>query len=186
MTVETALRDAEHRMKRAIDVTREEMSGVRTGRASPAILNRLTVDYYGAPTPLNQLASFSVPEPRLLVIQPFDRNAMSQIERAIMQSDLGLTPSNDGNVIRLAFPPLTEERRKELIKLVRERAEEGRVAVRNVRRHSKDELERLQKNGEISEDDLNRSEKELQKLTDRFVGEIEELLGHKEKELMEV
>ena len=186
MTVETALRDAEHKMKRAIDVTREEMSGVRTGRASPAILNRLTVDYYGAPTPLNQLASFSVPEPRLLVIQPFDRNAMSQIERAIMQSDLGLTPSNDGNVIRLAFPPLTEERRKELIKLVRERAEEGRVAVRNVRRHSKDELERLQKNGEISEDDLNRSEKELQKLTDRFVGEIEELLGHKEKELMEV
>ncbi len=186
MTVETALRDAEHKMKRAIDVTREEMSGVRTGRASPAILNRLTVDYYGAPTPLNQLASFSVPEPRLLVIQPFDRNAMSQIERAIMQSDLGLTPSNDGNVIRLGFPPLTEERRKELIKLVRERAEEGRVAVRNVRRHSKDELERLQKNGEISEDDLNRSEKELQRLTDRFVGEIEDLLGHKEKELMEV
>ncbi len=186
MTVETALRDADHKMKRAIDVTREEMSGVRTGRASPAILNRLTVDYYGAPTPLNQLASFSVPEPRLLVIQPFDRNAMSQIERAIMQSDLGLTPSNDGNVIRLAFPPLTEERRKELIKLVRERAEEGRVAIRNVRRHSKDELERLQKGGEISEDDLNRSEKELQKLTDRYVGEIEELLGHKEKELMEV
>jgi ribosome recycling factor len=135
---------------------------------------------------MNQLASFSVPEPRLLVIQPFDRNAMAAMEKAIMQSDLGLTPSNDGNVIRLAFPPLTEERRKELIRVVRERAEEGRVSVRNVRRHSKDELERLKKDGQISEDDLNRSEKELQKLTDRYVGEIDDLLSHKEKELMEV
>ncbi len=186
MSAESTLTDAEHKMKRAVEVTKEEFTGVRTGRATPAILNRVTVDYYGAPTPLNQLASFSVPEPRLLVIQPFDRNAMAQMERAIMQSDLGLTPSNDGNVIRLAFPQLTEERRKELIRIVHDRAEHGRVAVRNVRRHAKDELERMKKDGEISEDDLVRSEKELQKLTDRFVAEIEDLVGHKEKELTEV
>jgi ribosome recycling factor len=186
VSAETALKDADHKMKRAVEVTREEFSSVRTGRATPAILNRVTVDYYGTQTPMNQLASFSVPEPRLLVIQPFDKGAMAAMEKAIMQSDLGLTPSNDGNVIRLAFPPLTEERRKDLIRLVHQRAEEGRVAVRNVRRHIKEELERLQKDGEISEDDLNRSEKELQKLTDAHVGEIDDLLGHKEKELTEV
>lgn len=186
MTVETALKDADHKMHRAVEVTREEFSSVRTGRATPAILNRVAVDYYGTQTPMNQLASFSVPEPRTLVIQPFDKGAMAAMEKAIMQSDLGLTPSNDGNVIRLSFPPLTEERRKELIKLVHQRAEEGRVAVRNVRRHVKEELERLKKDGEISEDDLNRSEKELQKLTDRYVSEIEDILGHKEKELIEV
>lgn len=186
MTADSTLKDANHKMTRAFEVTREELTSVRTGRATPAILNRVTVEYYGAPTPLNQLASFSVPEPRLLVIQPFDRNAMSAMEKAIMQSDLGLTPSNDGNVIRLAFPPLTEERRKELIRVVRERAEDGRVSVRNVRRHAMHDLERLKKDGEISEDDLNRSEKELQKVTDRHVGEIDELLAHKEKELMEV
>ncbi|MGH2663295.1 MAG: ribosome recycling factor [Actinomycetota bacterium] len=173
-------------MKRAVEITGEEFGSVRTGRATPAILNRVMVEYYGTQTPLNQLASFSVPEPRLLVIQPFDRNAMSAMEKAIMQSDLGLTPSNDGVVIRLAFPQLTEERRKDLTKLVHERAEEGRVAVRNVRRHAKEELERLKKDGEISEDDLHRSEKELQRLTDKHVAEIEEILGHKEKELMEV
>jgi ribosome recycling factor len=186
MTADSTLKDADHKMKRAVEVTREELTSVRTGRATPAILNRVTVDYYGTQTPLNQLASFSVPEPRLLVIQPFDRNAMSAMEKAIMQSDLGLTPSNDGNVIRLAFPALTEERRKELIRLVRERGEEGRVAVRNVRRHAMHDLERLKKAGEISEDDLNRSEKEIQKLTDRHVEEIDDLLSHKEKELMEV
>lgn len=186
MTAETTLKDAEHKMKRAVEITGEEFGSVRTGRATPAILNRVAVEYYGTQTPLNQLASFSVPEPRLLVIQPFDRNAMSAMEKAIMQSDLGLTPSNDGVVIRLAFPQLTEERRKDLTKLVHERAEEGRVAVRNVRRHAKEELERLKKDGEISEDDLHRSEKELQRLTDRYVAEIEEILGHKEKELMEV
>lgn len=186
MSSQEALKDAEHKMKRAVEVTREEFASVRTGRATPAILNRLLVDYYGTPTPMNQLASFSVPEPRLLVIQPFDRNAVGAMEKAIMQSDLGLTPSNDGNVIRLTFPPLTEERRKELIRVVRERAEEGRVAVRNVRRHHKEELERLERDGSISEDDLVRAEKELQKLTDRCVAEIDEVLGHKEKELMEV
>jgi ribosome recycling factor len=186
VTAETTLKDADHKMKRAVEVVREEFGTVRTGRATPAILNRITVDYYGTQTPMNQLASFSVPEPRTLVIQPFDKGAMGGMEKAIMQSDLGLTPSNDGNVIRLAFPQLTEERRKELIKVVHQRAEEGKVAVRNVRRHAKEELERLKKDGEISEDDLNRSEKELQRLTDAHVAEIDELISHKEKELMEV
>jgi ribosome recycling factor len=186
MTAESALKDAEHKMHRAVEVTREEFTTVRTGRATPAILNRITVDYYGAPTPLNQLASFSVPEPRLLVIQPYDKNSMSAMERAIMQSDLGLTPSNDGNLIRLAFPQLTEERRKELIKVVHQRSEDGRVAIRNVRRHAKEELERLKKDGEISEDDLVRAEKELQKSTDKYVAEVDEMLRHKEQELMEV
>ncbi|MGH2676320.1 MAG: ribosome recycling factor [Actinomycetota bacterium] len=186
MTAESTLKDADHKMKRAVEVTREEFSGVRTGRATPAILNRVMVDYYGTATPMNQLASFSVPEPRLLVIQPYDRNAMPAMEKAIMQSDLGLTPSNDGQVIRLSFPQLTEERRKDLIRVVHQRAEDGRVAVRNVRRHSKEDLERLKKDGEISEDELNRSEKELQKLTDGYITQIDELLSHKEQELMEV
>ena len=156
------------------------------GRAAPAVINRVTVEYYGTPVPLNQLAGVSVPEPRLLQIQPFDKSAISAIERAIMQSDLGITPSNDGNVIRLAFPPLTEERRKELVKQVHHRAEEARVAVRNVRRHAKEEMEKLEHDGAISQDDLIRAEKELQKLTDRFVTEVDEIQGHKEQELMEV
>jgi ribosome recycling factor len=186
VTADETLKEADQKMKGAVSVTREELASVRTGRATPAILSRITVDYYGAPTPLNQLASFSVPEPRLLVIQPYDRNSMPQIEKAIMQSDLGLTPSNDGQLIRLPFPPLTEERRKDLIRLVHQRAEEGRVAVRNVRRHAKEELERLEREHSISEDDLSRAEKELQKHTDQHVSEIDELLAGKEKELMEV
>jgi ribosome recycling factor len=186
MTVETALADAEKKMKGAIGVLLEELGGIRTGRATPALLNRITVDYYGSTVPMNQLASFSVPEPRLLVIQPFDKNAIAAMERAMQQSDLGLTPSNDGNVIRLAFPPLTEERRKELIKLVHERGESGRVAVRNVRRHHKDELEKLEREHTISEDELRRAEKELQRLTDQYVGEVDQVLATKEKELSEV
>jgi ribosome recycling factor len=184
--IDDTLKDAQQKMKRAVEVAQDEFAGIRTGRATPKILDRITVDYYGTQTALNQLGSFSVPEPRLLVIQPFDRNAMAAMEKAIMGSDLGLTPSNDGKVIRLPFPQLTEERRKELIKLCHNRAEEGRVAVRNVRRHHKEELEGLEKAHEISEDDLRRAEKELQKLTDRFVGEIDEILKHKEKELSEV
>ena len=185
MTVEETLHDAEQKMRAAVSVTRDELGGIRTGRANPKLLDRLAVDYYGTQVPLNQLASFSVPEPRLLVIQPFDRAALAATERAIMASDLGLTPSNDGNVIRLAFPPLTGERRKDLIKLAHQRVEDGRIAVRNVRRHGKDTLERLERDHAISEDDLRRSERELQKLTDRFVAEIDELLSHKERELME-
>ncbi|HET7308881.1 MAG TPA: ribosome recycling factor, partial [Actinomycetota bacterium] len=163
-----------------------ELSGVRTGRATPALLQRVVVDYYGTPVPIQQLASFSVPEPRTLVISPFDRNAIAAMEKAIMGSDLGITPGNDGTVIRLSFPPLTEERRKELIKLVHHRGEEGRVAVRNIRRHSKEELERLERDGGISEDDLVRSEKELQKLTDKHISDIDEVVAHKDAELKEI
>lgn len=186
MTVDGSLKDADHKMEQALVHLREDLSSIRTGRASAAVLARVTVEYYGTPVPLNQLASVTVPEPRLLVIQPFDKNSIAQVEKAIQQSDLGITPSNDGQVIRLAFPPLTEERRKELVKQVHHRAEEGRVAVRNVRRHAKDDMEKLERDHDISEDDLSRGEKELQKLTDRYVGEIDETQRHKESELMEV
>jgi ribosome recycling factor len=186
MTVEATLKDAEHKMEQALTHLREELSSIRTGRASAAVLTRITVEYYGSPVPLNQLASVNVPEPRLLVIQPFDKNSIGQVEKAIQQSDLGITPSNDGQVIRLAFPPLTEERRKELVKQVHHRAEEGRVAIRNVRRHAKDDIEKLEREHLISEDELSRGEKELQKLTDRHVAEIDEVQRHKESELMEV
>ena len=186
MTIESAMRDAEHKMDQALTHMKDDLAGIRTGRAAPAVLNRVTVEYYGTPVPLNQLAGVTVPEPRLLQVQPFDKSAIGAIEKAIMTSDLGITPNNDGNVIRLAFPPLTEERRKELVKQVHHRAEEGRVAVRNVRRHAKDEMEKLEHDGAISEDDLVRAEKDIQKLTDRFVAEIDQIQGHKEQELMEV
>ena len=186
MTIETAMRDAEHKMDQALTHMKDDLAGIRTGRAAPAVLNRVTVEYYGTPVPLNQLAGVTVPEPRMLQVQPFDKGAIAAIEKAIMTSDLGITPNNDGNVIRLAFPPLTEERRKELVKQVHHRAEDGRVAVRNVRRHAKDEMEKLEHDGAISEDDLARAEKDLQKLTDRFVAEIDQIQGHKEQELMEV
>lgn len=186
MTIESVLADAADKMDKAVSVLKEELAGVRTGRATPALLSRLTVDYYGTQVPIQQLASFSVPEPRLLVIQPFDKNAIATMEKAILASDLGITPSNDGQVIRLGFPPLTEERRKDLIKVVHHRGEEGRVAVRNIRRHSKEELERLEREGSISEDDLVRSEKELQKRTDQHVTLIDEVVAHKEQELKEI
>jgi ribosome recycling factor len=186
MTVETSLADALDKMRKAVSVLHEELGGIRTGRASPTILSRISVDYYGTQVPVNQLASFSVPEPRLLVVQPFDKGAISAMEKALQSSDLGLTPSNDGNVIRLSFPPLTEERRKELTKVTHQRGEEARVAVRNVRRHHKDELEKLEHDHAISEDDLKRAERELQKLTDQHVAEIDQVVGHKETELMEV
>ncbi len=186
MTVESTLEEAGKKMRGAIAVLTEQFSGIRTGRATPALLSRVSFDYYGTQQPLKDMASISVPEPRMLVIQPFDKGAIGAMEKAIQSSDLGLTPSNDGNVIRLSFPPLTEERRRELIKVVKERAEEAKVAVRNVRRHSKEEMERLEREHTISEDELRRSEKELQKLTDQFVAEVDEVLGHKEKELLEV
>jgi ribosome recycling factor len=186
MTVDSALKAATEKMDKAISVLKDELAGVRTGRATPALLQRVVVDYYGTPVPIQQLASFSVPEPRTLVISPFDRNAIAAMEKAIMTSDLGITPGNDGTVIRLSFPPLTEERRKELIKLVHHRGEEGRVAVRNIRRHSKEELEKLEREGGISEDDLVRSEKELQKLTDKHISDIDEVVVHKDAELKEI
>jgi len=186
VTVETALSAAQDKMDKAIGVLKDELAGIRTGRATPALLRRVVVEYYGTPVPIQQLASFSVPEPRTLMITPYDRNAISAMEKAIMASDLGITPGNDGVVIRLSFPPLTEERRKELIKLVHHRGEEGRVAVRNIRRHSKEELEKLEREGGISEDDLVRSEKELQKLTDRHISDIDEVVAHKDTELKEI
>ena len=186
MTVESALAAAKEKMDKAIGVLKDELAGVRTGRATPALLQRIVVDYYGTLVPIQQLASFSVPEPRTLVVTPFDRNAISAMEKAIMSSDLGITPGNDGSVIRLGFPPLTEERRKELVKLVHHRGEEGRVAVRNIRRHSKEELEKLEREGGISEDDLVRSEKELQKLTDKHIADIDEVVSHKDAELQEI
>jgi ribosome recycling factor len=186
VSIDTALKDAADKMVKAVTHLKEDLSGIRTGRATPGLLNRVTVEYYGTPVPLQQLASMSVPEPRTLMVQPFDKTAIGAIEKAILTSDLGITPSNDGNVIRLSFPPLTEERRRDLVKQVHARAEDGRVAVRNVRRHHKDEVEKLEKQHEISEDDLKRAEKELQKLTDQFVAEIDEIQRHKEQELMEV
>ena len=178
------LTEAEHKMDQATDHVASEFSTVRTGRANPQLLQRITVEYYGSPTPLQQLASISVPEPRMLVVQPFDKSTVGDIERALQTSELSLNPTNDGNVIRIAFPPLTEERRKDLIKLVRNMAEEGRVAVRNIRRHSKTDMESM--HGEISDDDIRRGEDELQKLTDRCIEQIDRLLAHKEDELLEV
>jgi ribosome recycling factor len=178
------LTEAEHKMDQATDHVASEFSTVRTGRANPQLLQRITVEYYGSPTPLQQLASISVPEPRMLVVQPFDKSTVGDIERALQTSELSLNPTNDGNVIRIAFPPLTEERRKDLIKVVRNMAEDGRVAVRNIRRHSKSDMESM--HGEISDDDIRRGEDELQKLTDRYIEQIDRLLSHKEEELLEV
>ncbi len=186
MTVDQSLKDGGEKMEKALAHLKEDLGGIRTGRASASVLNRVTVEYYGTPVPLNQLASINVPEPRTLMVHPFDKTSLGAIEKAIQTSDLGITPSNDGNVIRLAFPPLTQERRKELVKQLHGRAEEGRVAVRNVRRHAKEQMEKLEKDSAISEDELARGEKELQKLTDRFVAEIDEIQRHKEQELMEV
>jgi ribosome recycling factor len=184
--IEDTLQETAVKMRRAVDVAKEEFSGIRTGRANPALVNRLTVDYYGAPTPLQQLASIAAPEARLLVVSPYDRNASAAIERAIRNSDLGINPANDGQLIRLAFPPLTEERRKEYVRLAKHRAEEARTSIRNVRRHSKEVLERLEKDAEISQDELRRAEQKLQQVTDKHVAEVDSLLQHKERELLEV
>lgn len=182
--IDELLADAEQKMESAVDHVGNEFATVRTGRANPQLLQRIAAQYYGSPTPLQQLASISVPEPRLLVVTPFDRTALGDIEKAIQQSDLGLNPTNDGSVIRIAFPSLTEERRKELIRVIKHMAEEGRVAVRNVRRHSKSDMEEL--HGEISDDDIRRGEDDLQKLTDRFIERIDALVANKEEELLEV
>jgi ribosome recycling factor len=178
------LGEAELKMELAADHVASEFGTVRTGRANPQLLHRVTVDYYGSATPLQQLASIAVPDPRMLVVQPYDRGSLGNIEKAILNTDLGLNPTNDGSVIRIVFPSLTEERRKDLIKVVRNMAEEGRVSVRNVRRSAKSEMEAL--HGEISDDDIRRGEEELQELTDRWVERIDKLLTNKEDELMEV
>jgi ribosome recycling factor len=184
--IKDALNEAEERMKGAISALSNDLATVRTGRASPALVERLDVEYYGSPTPLQQLATISAPEPRLLTIKPFDPASLKDIERAILASELGLTPSNDGKLIRLSIPALTEERRKQLTKVVHHRLEEGRVAVRNVRRSTHEDLREFEKEKLISEDDLQRGEAELQKLTDRYVEKIDELGRRKEAEIMEI
>jgi len=178
--------EAKDKMHKAVLHMQEEFAGIRTGRATPAIVEKLKVDYYGSDVPLQQLATFSVPEPRVLVISAYDKSAIKAIEKAIQASDVGVTPSNDGAIIRLTFPELTADRRKQLVKVVKARAEDGRVAVRNVRRHVRQELEHLEKDGEISRDDLDRIEKDLEKLTHDVIAEIDTMSGHKEKELLEV
>ena len=186
MTIEELIQDATRRMDKAIHATRDHLNSVRTGRASPGLLDRISVDYYGQQTPLKQLATINVPEPRMLTIQPFDPSSIKQIEKAIQESDLGLTPSNDGKLIRLPIPQLTEERRKELVKVVRHLAEEGRVAVRNVRRDCMHHLKELVDNGEVGADEEHRAEERVQKLTDEHVHRIDDLLKRKEAEILEV
>jgi ribosome recycling factor len=184
--IEDLVSDAIQRMDKSVDATHEHFNSVRTGRAAPALLDRIQVDYYGTPTPLKNMATISAPEPRLLSIQPFDPSSLKGVEKAIMESDLGLTPSSDGKVIRLPIPQLTEERRKELVKLVRHMAEEGRVAVRNVRRDAIKHLEELVKGGDVGDDEERAAEGRVQKLTDDHVAKIDEILKRKEAEIMEV
>ena len=185
-SIEVFISDATERMNKSVDATHEHFNSVRTGRATPALLDRIQIDYYGTPTPLKNIATINVPEPRLLTIQPFDPSALKQIERAIMESDLGLTPSNDGKIVRLPIPQLTEERRKEYVKLARNMAEEGRVAVRNVRRDVMRHLEELVRNGDVGDDEERAAETKVQKLTDEHVHQIDDLLKRKEAEIMEV
>jgi len=184
--IEELLADAKERMQKSVDAMRNELATVRTGRASPHLLDRVQVDYYGTSTPLQQLAQVAATDARLLTVTPYDKSSISAIEKAVMESDLGLTPSNDGNVIRLQIPELTEERRKELVKVVRRIAEDGRVAIRNVRRDVMHELRELKDAGEVGKDDEHRAEVELQKLTDERVGELDSALTAKEKEILEV
>jgi ribosome recycling factor len=184
--IDEILLDAEERMEKAISVAKDDFGGIRTGRATPQMFNKIVVDYYGVMTPVLQLASFSVPEPRMAVITPYDKGSLGAIERAIRDSDLGVNPTNDGTIIRVSFPQLTEERRREFIKVARGKAEDAKVSIRNIRRKAKDELDRLVKDGETGEDEVVRAEKELDKVTARHVDHVDELLRHKEAELLEV
>ena len=184
--IDETLLEAEEKMDKAVDVAKGELATLRTGRANPAMFSKIVVDYYGATTPLQQLASFKVPEPRMAVIEPYDKSSLNAIEKAIRDSDLGVNPTNDGSLIRIVFPQLTEERRRDLIKVAKARAEDGRVSIRAVRRHAKDALDRVAKEGEAGEDDVRRAEKELDELTHRYTASVDELLRHKEAELLEV
>lgn len=184
--IDEALFEAEEKMAKAIEVVKDDFAGIRTGRANPGMFSKVVVEYYGAPTPLQQLASFQIPEARTVIVAPYDKSSMGAIERALRDSDLGVNPNNDGNVIRLNLPQLTEERRRDYIKLARAKAEDARVSVRNIRRRAKEELDRIVKDGEAGEDEGTRAEKELEVLTRRHVDEIDELLRGKEVELLEV
>ena len=176
----------EEKMNKSISVLEENFAEVRAGRANPAILNKITVDYYGTPTPINQLAGISVPEARMIVIQPWDANVLKEIEKEVLKSDIGINPNNDGKVIRLTFPELNEERRKEIVKDIRKMAEDAKVAIRSIRRDAIDEAKAMQKNAEMSEDELKSAEDRIQKLTDKFVEEIDKILANKEKEVMSI
>jgi ribosome recycling factor len=184
--IEETLLEAEEKMEKAVEVAKEDFAAIRTGRATPGMFNKLTVDYYGAPTPLQQLASFQTPEARTILITPFDKSSMAEIEKTLRESDLGVNPSNDGNMIRCVLPLLTEERRKDYIKLARHKGEDAKVSIRNIRRKAKDELDKLVKDGEVGEDDGNRGEKELDATTKKYVDTVDELLKGKESELLEV
>jgi len=184
--IDDTLLEAEEKMDKAVTVAQEDFSNIRTGRVHPGIFSKITAEYYGTQTPLNQLASFHVPEPRMVVIQPYDKGSLGAIEKAIRNSDLGVNPGNDGVLIRVVFPELTEERRREYIKTARSKAEDSRISIRNIRRHAKDALDKMVKNGEVGEDEARRAERELQELTDTYIGRIDELLKHKEAELLEV
>jgi ribosome recycling factor len=184
--IDETLLEAEEKMDKAVSVAKEDFASIRTGRVTPSMFNKISAEYYGTQTPIQQLASFHVPEARMLIIQPYDKGSMAAIERAIRDSDLGVNPGNDGQVIRVSFPELSEDRRKEYIKVARNKAEHGRVSVRNIRRHAKETLDRLVKDGEAGEDEVHRAVKELDDLTQKHVAKIDELLKHKEAELLEV
>jgi len=184
--IDLILMEAEEKMDKAIDVAREDFGTIRTGRATSAMFNKIVVDYYGTHTPVNQLASFQIPEARMILIAPYDKGATTAIEKALRESDLGINPTTDGNIIRIVLPQLTEERRKEYIKVAKHKAEEARVSIRNIRRHGKDSLDKLQKDGDAGEDEVRRAEKSLEDLTHKHVEHIDEILKHKEAELLEV
>jgi ribosome recycling factor len=184
--IDETLLEAEEKMEKAVAVAKEEFAGIRTGRAHPSMFNKITAEYYGTQTPVNQLASFHMPEPRMVIVQPFDKSSMAAIEKAIRSSDLGVNPSNDGNIIRVILPELSEERRREYIKVARHKAEDSRVSIRNIRRHAKDTLDKMVKGGEAGEDDGRRAERELDDLTHVYVAQVDELLRNKEAELLEV
>jgi ribosome recycling factor len=184
--IDETLFEAEEKMEKAVSVTKEDLTGVRTGRATPAMFSRIVVDYYGAPTPLNQLASVSIPEARMAVVKPYDASQLKAMEKAIRDSDLGVNPTNDGAIIRVVIPQLSEERRRDMVKVARAKGEDGKVSIRSIRRKAMEELHRIAKDGEASEDDVARAEKELQNATDRYVAQVDELMKHKEAELLEV
>ena len=186
MSLDDITRDAARRMSQAVEKVSEDFAGIRTGRANPAILNKVLVDYYGSPTPLQQLANFSVPEPRILIVNPFDKSAVNAIEKAIRDADLGLNPANDGGIIRCVFPELTEERRKDYIKMAKTAAEDGKIAVRNVRRSARDAMQKLEDDGEVGKDEHERYTKQVEELTAKHVAQIDKNLDGKEQELLEV
>jgi ribosome recycling factor len=184
--IDEILLEAEEKMDKAVAVAKDDFAGIRTGRVTPAMFNKITAEYYGTQTPINQLASFTLPEPRMVIVQVFDKSSMNAVEKAIRDSDLGVNPGNDGNVIRVVFPELSEERRKEYIKVAGAKAEDSRVAIRNIRRHAKDALDKLAKGGDAGEDEVHRAEKELDDVTHKHVAKIDELLEHKRTELLDI